>query len=775
MTATTSEPVALLEIARHHYLTYALSVITSRALPDVRDGLKPVQRRILYAMFANLRLLPDARYRKSAAVIGEVMAKYHPHGDSSIYDALVRIAQPFSLLHPLVDGQGNFGSLDGDNAAAMRYTECRLRPIAVELLSEIKKQTVDFRPNYDGQFSEPVVLPAQLPQMLLNGCEGIAVGMATRIPPHNLRELIDACVLLIDQPAVDTGRLCRVVKGPDFPTGGVLLNTREELLDIYENGQGPLKVRGTWQTEREGRKHRVVITSIPYAVNKAALVEKIGALVAARKLPQVVDVRDESTDEVRVVLDLRRSGDDAAALAYLLRHTPLQNNFHLNLTCLVPTPDSDIASPQRCDLHDTLRYWLDFRFQTVRRRIEFDLEQLQRRIHILEGLARIFDALDEAIALIRASENRRHAAERLMARFDLDEEQTDAILDLRLYRLARLQIAAILEELADKRAEAARLAHLLEADERLWAVVRAELRELRKLYGQPRRTAISRQIEAAPEYNEDAYIVAETCSIIVTRDGSVKRQGRFTDLEKVRIREGDTIGWVARASTVSAVTFFTDRGGAFVTRVESLPATSGYGEPIQARFRFADGERVVGVVVHDARALPTPRPPPADAPEGAPTGPFGVAVSRWGRVVRFPLAAHSQPSTRNGRRYMRNSAPGDAVIAVWQADGTELVSLATSRTRGLCFPVTEAKLVQGASKGVSAIAMDDGDSVLAFELTTKRSEGCRVITSTEREEIIRPTRYQGKRGSRGKTLLKRGRYLSWTRATVRYDTREEPG
>ena len=271
-------PVALHTVTRHRYLNYALSVITSRALPDVRDGLKPVQRRILYAMFHNLRLLPDGRYRKSAAVVGEVMAKYHPHGDSSIYDALVRMAQTFSLRHPLVDGQGNFGSLDGDGAAAMRYTECKLRPLAVELLDEIKKRTVDFRPNYDGQLFEPIVLPAQFPQLLVNGSEGIAVGMATRIPPHNLRSVIDACVLLIDDPNVSLTRLANKVKAPDFPTGGTILNNAKELRTIYETGQGAVRTQCTWETEKSGRKNYIVVNSIPYGVNKATLIEKIGAL-----------------------------------------------------------------------------------------------------------------------------------------------------------------------------------------------------------------------------------------------------------------------------------------------------------------------------------------------------------------------------------------------------------------------------------------------------------------------------------------------------------------
>jgi len=315
------QPVALHEAARRRYLSYALSVVTSRAPGQVRDGLKPVQRRILYAMYHNLHLHPEARYRKSAAVIGEVMAKYHPHGDQSIYDAMVRMAQPFSLLHRLVDGQGNFGSLDGDPPAAMRYTEAKLRKISIELLEELKKQTVHYRPNYDGQFFEPVVLPARFPQLLVNGTEGIAVGMATKIPPHNLREIIDASVLLIDDPETSIKRLCSKIKGPDFPMGGRILTSKADLLTLYETGGGPVVLRGESQTEKVGRKNFLILTSLPYGLNKAQLVEAIGQLIRERKLPQLTDIRDESTDDIRIVCELRKAHDKAAALAYLYKHT----------------------------------------------------------------------------------------------------------------------------------------------------------------------------------------------------------------------------------------------------------------------------------------------------------------------------------------------------------------------------------------------------------------------------------------------------------------------
>ena len=431
------ETISLQETARERYLSYALSVIMSRALPDIRDGLKPVQRRILYAMYANLRLTPDARYRKSAAVVGEVMGKYHPHGDTAIYDAMVRMAQDFSLRDPLVDGHGNFGSIDGDNPAAMRYTEVKLRALAVEMLEEIRQDTVDFRPNFDGSYDEPVVLPSRIPNLLVNGADGIAVGMATKIPPHNLREVADALVHLIDHPEAPVEELAQRVPGPDFPTAGRILNTPAELLEIHRTGEGAVELRGDYGMEG---KSRIVITSVPYMVNKATLVEKIAEHIVNERVPQLSDVRDESTDDIRVVLELRRGADPEAAIAYLLRHTDLQKRYHVDMTCLVPTENPLIPAPKKVNLPEALRAFLTFRLEVVVRRLRYALERLERRIHILRGFEKLFDALDEAIKLIRASADRKDAAGRLMHRFVLDQEQADAILEIKLYRLARMEI-----------------------------------------------------------------------------------------------------------------------------------------------------------------------------------------------------------------------------------------------------------------------------------------------------------------------------------------------
>ncbi len=755
-------PLPLAQAARQRYLRYALSVIKSRALPDVRDGLKPVQRRILYTMFHNLHLTPEARYRKCAAIVGEVMGKVHPHGDSAIYEAMVRMAQPFSLLHPLVDGQGNFGSIDGDNAAAMRYTEAKLQPIAVELLAELKQRTVEMRPTYDGQHFEPVVVPAQFPNLLVNGSEGIAVGMATSIPPHNLREAIDACLLLLENPDTSIEALCKKVKGPDLPTGGEIITPVHELRQMYELGNGTVRVRGTWELEQKGRKHFIVVNSVPYGVNKAKVVEAIGEFIAAKKIPQLTDVRDESTDIIRVVIELRQAGDENAAMAFLFKHTRLEELLHVNMTALVPTENPDAAAPEKLDLKRMLQHWLDFRVETVRRRTEFELGQLRERIHILEALAKIFDCLDEAIRIIRASEGRRDAAEKLMLRFDLDDVQADSILELKLYKLARLEILIIQEELAEKRAAAELLAGVLASREKLRDLVRSELEGIRKQYGEARRTRVG--AEAAPvEYVEEAYLVAEDAVVVVTRDGWVKRQGTITGVEKVRVRDGDSIGWALRTTTRHTISLFTTHGQAYTLRVDGIPATTGHGEPIQKFFAFADGERVVGVVSHDPRNLP-PGPAQPLLPLGdEPPPPYFIAVSTAGKVIRLPVALIAEVSNRNGRVVMKLDADGDRVVAAYVSGGEEHVCLASVQGNVLAFLASEIPVLRGAGKGVMAIKLRPEDRVLAYELHTDKANGPTVLTQLGREEIVNSRRFAGARADRGSQLFRRGYFALWKR------------
>ncbi len=533
--------VSLHEAAQSRYLNYALSVITSRALPDVRDGLKPVQRRILFTMWQQ-NLTADAKHRKCAKVVGDVMGNFHPHGDSAIYETLVRMAQSFSLRYPLVDGSGNFGSLDGDGAAAMRYTECRLARIADEVLQEIEQETVPFRPSYDGTKSEPIVLPSRLPNLLINGSTGIAVGMATNIPPHNLHEICAALLKLLDNPDLTTLQLCRWVKGPDFPTGGHILNSPDELKEIYRTGSGSIRLRSTWEVGPSSRSDRkLYITSIPYAVNKSQLVEQIGDVVLSRKMPHLVDVRDVSTDDVRIELELKPGADDNLVMAYLFKHTSLQTTFAVNMTCLVPTENAEAGRPERLDLKQMLWHFLHFRLEVVTNRLEHERDQLQRRIHLLEGFEKVFDALDEIIKIIRKSDGKADSAEKIMKRFALDAEQTDAILELKLYRLARLEIQVIQTELGEKRKRARQIAALLKDEDGRWKLVREELQEIQAKYGNPKTDPRRSIIEEAEEveYSADAFIVEEDNVVIVSRDGWVKRQKEVKDLSTTRLREGD--------------------------------------------------------------------------------------------------------------------------------------------------------------------------------------------------------------------------------------------
>lgn len=769
------EDVVLHETTQKRYLNYALSVITSRALPDVRDGLKPVQRRILYAMYHNLNLTPEAKHRKSAAVIGEVMAKYHPHGDQSIYDAMVRMAQPFALRYPLVDGQGNFGSMDGDGAAAMRYTEAKLQHLAVEVLAELKKNTVNMRANYDGTIDEPVVLPAQVPNLLINGASGIAVGMATNIPPHNLTEVVDACIALIDRPELSVAELVEEhIKAPDFPGGPAILNTREELVSIYTNGTGAVEMQGRWELEKDNRKQLIVVTAIPYGLNKSTLIADIASHIQAGRLPQLVDIRDESTEDVRVVMEVKRGADPEAAMAFLFKKTALQTRFSVNLTCLRPHGDADDEQtvPERLNLKQMLEAFLSFRYTVTTRRLRYDLEQLERRIHILRGFAIIFDALDEAIRLIRGSEGKADAREKLMDRFEIDYDQAEAVLETKLYRLAKLEIDAIREELEDKERRAADIRATLSDDNRLWELIRNELTQIRDAYGDERLSPITGPVEQ-PEFSEEVYIVEEDSFCIVTRQGWFKRQKSYTDIEAIRVRDGDEVGWIIPATTRHTLTVLTDVGRAYTLRVADINQTTGYGEPIQTRFDFADGETIVGVVSSDPRAHPpVSEEVRSGLTESDPPPPWVIAMSRGGRVVRIALEGFTEPSTRNGRIYMRldKKFSGDAVVHAQLCGGHEVVSLATQQTYVLLFPVREVNILANAGKGVMAIKLGKGDRVVGFALTTERMEGIRVRTNRDREEVVRPNKFSvTSRGNRGRQLSRTGTIVEVLRDAIEID------
>ena len=749
--------VALHEAAQEKYLNYALSVITSRALPDVRDGLKPVQRRILFTMWQQ-NLTFDVKHRKCAKVVGDVMGNYHPHGDSAIYDTLARMAQSFSLRYPLIDGSGNFGSLDGDAPAAMRYTECRLARLSDEVLQEIEQDTVPFRPNYDGTKQEPVVLPSRLPNLLINGATGIAVGMATSIPPHNLSEVCTALIRLLDNPELTSLQLCRWVKGPDFPTGGHILNSADELKEIYRTGSGGVRLRGTWETGPVTRGGKtVIITSIPYMVNKAQLVERIAEVVIGRKLPPLLDVRDVSTDDVRIQLELKKDADEKMVMAYLCKHTPLQTSFPVNLTCLIPTEQPEIGRPERLDLKSILWHFLHFRLDVVTRRLEHELGSLQKRIHLLEGFEKVFDVLDEIIRIIRKSDGKADAAGKIMVQFGLDAEQTDAILELKLYRLARLEILAIRGELDGKRKRARQIGALLKDEDSRWKLVRADLESLLKPYASskadPRRTLIESVEEV--EYSADDFIVEEDNVVIVSRDGWVKRQKEVKDLASTRLREGDAVLAVLPGSTRATAVFMTNFGAAYTARIVDIPASTGYGEPIQRLFKFKDGERVVAAFSLDPRVTPDIFP----RKEGAVPKNHAVAVTSDGYSLRFGLDGFVEPSTRAGRRYARPS-DGAEVVGVAKIDGTETVIAATAEARAMICKAEEINFLSGPGKGVILIKLDPKeDRVLGFLASTGDRDLMTVETSRGAEQTISTAKYEVTgRGGRGRELLQRGQF-----------------
>jgi DNA gyrase subunit A len=752
------EPVPLHEIAQTRYLNYALSVITSRALPDVRDGLKPVQRRILYTMWQQ-GVGPDAKHRKCAKIVGDVMGNYHPHGDSAIYDALVRMAQSFSLRAPLVDGSGNFGSLDGDPAAAYRYTECRLAPLATRLLDELDQDTAPFRPNYDGTKEEPIVLPAQLPNLLVNGATGIAVGMATNIPPHNPEEVCAAAIRLLDAlvegKQLSSRELCRTIKGPDFPTGGEIITSAEELKQIYETGQGTIKVRGTWRAGKEGRTSKTVqITSIPYALNKATLVERIAEVAVSRKLPMLLDVRDVSTDDICIELELKKEADENLVFAYLYKNTPLQSGFAVNLTCLVPTEQAEVGRPERLDLQSILWHFLHFRMEVVTRRLENELKGLEKRMHILEGFAKVFDALDAIIKLIRKSEGKADAAKQIMAKYELDAEQTDAILELKLYRLARLEILVIRKELDEKKKRAKEIRALLQASAQKgrWAIVKKELESLVGSFGKAgkRRTAVV-ETDGDVIFSEEDLIVAEDTYVLLSADGWVKRQREVKDTSATRLREGDSVLACEIGSTKTSIVFLSSFGTAYTARFVDIPATTGYGEPIQKLFKLKDGERILAAFSLDPRVAGK-----LGASDDKRGDTYAVAATSDGFALAFGLEPFSTPSTRAGRRFAKH-AEGAQVIGVERVSGKETLIAVTRGRRALLCDVKEVSFLTGPGKGVTLVKLEDDDALLGIKAASGPKDTLVVETSMGGEQRVSTGSYKKTgRGGRGHEIIKRG-------------------
>ena len=730
--AETIETRSITSEVRDRFIRYAMSVVTGRALPDIRDGLKPVQRRILYAMYQDLNLTFDRKALKCAKIVGDVMGNYHPHGDTALYDALVRMSQSWVLRVPLVHGQGNFGSVDGDPPAAYRYTEAKLTRPAELLLAELDQETVDFAPNYDGTRREPTVLPAQFPNLLVNGTSGIAVGMATNIPPHNLGEVLRASILLIDNPDASVANLMEKVKGPDFPLGGKIVTDRATLRRIYETGSGSIKVQGEWKEEDLGRgKTQIVVTSIPYGVDKGELEKTIGAIIEDRKLPQLLSQTNETNDKegMRLVLETKPGTDPNLVMAYLYKHTELQRNFSYNMTALVPSEDGKAMVPRDgLSLKDFLRYFLDFRFATIRRRFEYQLRQLRRRIHILEGFAIIFNALDRAIKIIRESEGKADASEKLQKTFKLDEEQANAILDAQLYKIAQMEIQKILDELRDKKKEAARIEAILASKKKLWGVVREELDKLNDQFTERRKTRMASD-EDVLTFDEEAYIVRENTNVVLTRNGYIKRVGRLASVETTRVQEGDEVTAVVPGSTLDHIVFLADDGTAYTMRINEVPATTGYGEPISKFFKLADQVRIIGAVATDPRFTPEDQPTKKDIPGG----PYIFVASSAGNVLRTPFSSYRTESTKAGRRYAKLDAGDKVVLARLVHDETGVI-LASRGGHLIHFPIDQVNVLAGVGKGVMGIKLKEGDECVGGALVneSRRYEANRIVVETEK-------------------------------------------
>jgi DNA gyrase subunit A len=735
-----AESIQTVSIAREtheRYLRYAVSVITSRALPDVRDGLKPVQRRILYTMHNDLRLHFDGRTMKSARIVGEVMGKYHPHGDVAIFDAMVRMAQDWVLRVPLVHGQGNFGSVDGDPPAAYRYTEAKLGAAADFLMRELRQDTVELRPTYDSQGHEPVVLPAEFPNLLVNGASGIAVGMATNMPPHNPGEVIRSALHLIEDPEATTAVLMdKGVKGPDFPLGGKIITDRATLRKIYEEGEGTIKVQAEWKLEKSDSKvPQIVVTSIPYGTDKAKIEGDIGLIVEERKLPGAVGCTNETNkkDGFRITIDLKPGTDPEMVMAYLYKHTDLQTNYSFNMTCLVPTKDGSVR-PERLGLKAILRYFLDFRLVTVKRRFQYELAVLRRRIHILEGFRIVFNALDRAIKIIRESQGKADAAEKLMKAFDLDAVQTEAILDAQLYKIAQMEIKKILEELKEKKEQAEEIEAILKSNKRLWTVVKTELAAIAEKYSERRNSRMATD-EDVLEFNPEAYIVRENTNVVLTRDGWIKRVGRLASVEGTRVREGDQVIAVCPASTLDHVAFFADDGAAYTMRVNEVPASSGYGEPLVKFFKLGDQVKVIDAATTDPRFVPLETKPA----KGDPAGPYLLVATSAGYTLRVPFAPFREASTKAGRRYVRLNEGERVVLAKvlgqthWREGGKHVVHeesmfLVSADGRVIHFKIDEVNVLSGAGRGVIGIKLDE-DTCIGGALVSSRFTKMDVETS----------------------------------------------
>jgi topoisomerase-4 subunit A len=716
------------EALSRRYLAYALSTITARALPDVRDGLKPVHRRILYAM-RQMRLNPGGGFKKSAKVVGEVMGNFHPHGDQAIYDALVRLVQDFSVRIPLVDGQGNFGNIDGDNAAAMRYTESRLTDAASLLLEGIDQDTVDFRETYDGDSLEPVVLPAAFPNLLANGASGIAVGMATSIPPHNVAELIDASLHLIKTPNTQTATLLKYVKGPDFPTGGVCIETADAMEEAYATGRGGFRVRAKWHSEDLGRgRYQIIVTEIPYQVQKSKIVERIADLMQAKKLNVLADIRDESAEDIRLVLEPRSQNIDAATLMeQVFRSTELESRFSLNLNVL----GAD-GAPRVMGLREVLRAYLDHRKEVLVRRSKFRLDKIAQRLEILEGLLVAYLNLDEVIRIIRYEDDPKA---KLMKAFKLSETQTEAILNMRLRNLRKLEEMEIKAEHADLLKEQKELRALLKSDDAQWRRIAEELKEVRKVFDPKtelgrRRTSFAEAPEAE-EFDLESLIEKEPVTVILSEKGWIRTlKGHVENPADVKYKEGDAEGFVIPAMTTDRLMLFGTDGKFYTLDVNALPGGRGHGEPIRLMTDLGNDQAVVSAFLFQG-------------------GRRFLVASTSGHGF-FVKEDDCLATTRKGKQVL--NVPSGAEAAVCRPAEGDLVAAVGENKKLLIFPADELPEM---SRGKGVLLQKFASGGLSDVKAFSRKDGLTWVDRSGRTQTVDGWKdYAGKRAQAGKIAPK---------------------
>ncbi|MDO4669123.1 MAG: DNA gyrase subunit A [Butyricicoccus pullicaecorum] len=738
------KPVDLDREMRKSYIAYAMSVIVGRALPDVRDGLKPVHRRILYAMYED-GLTSEKPFRKSATTVGNVLGRYHPHGDASVYDAMVRMAQPFSLRYPLIDGHGNFGSIDGDPPAAYRYTEARMAKLSNAMLSDIKKETVDFIPNFDEERKEPVVLPSRFPNLLVNGSSGIAVGMATNIPPHNLGEVIDGICHVIDHPESNLDDLCAIIKGPDFPTGGIIMG-RAGIRAAYATGRGKVKVRARCEIEdmpNTSNRQRIIVTEIPYMVNKARLVETIANLVKDKRVEGISDVRDESSREgMRVVIECKRDANAQVILNQLYNYTQLQDTCSMNHLALVPIPHAgvDKVQPKVLSLREIIDWYITFQKDVVARRVQFDLNRAAARAHILEGLkvATDQDNIDRIIAIIRASRSETEAKENLCREpfwidqiallgitdgsahfeFHLDDVQAQAIVDMRLGRLSGLEQQKLNEEYAEIEGRIASFREILSADENILAVVKEELQEIRADYADERRTEIA---AVADDLDIEDLIEEQDCTYTLTQAGYIKRMptsayrtqrrgGR--GVNAMSTREEDFVRHVFTASTHDNILFFSNLGKVYKLKGYQIPEAgrTAKGQNIVNLLEIENGEKITAMFA--IREFTDDK--------------YMVFVTRQGVIKRVVLS-DLQNIRKVGLRAL-SLAEGDLLVDVRLTDGLENILIATHQGRAITFDETEVRAMGRQAAGVRGIRLNEGDYVVG---AARARKGAQVLSITE--------------------------------------------